>query len=426
MLSVFADVRAGEGPSALLLMANVFLLLAGYYLLKPARDTLIVTEFGLGYKAMASAAQAVLLVAAVPLYGWLGTRVRRLRLLGTMAGVFAANLGMFYLGGQAGLRLGVAFFVWLGIYNVFVISQFWAFANDIYTEGQGRRLFPLVGVGASLGAWIGAETVEPLIATLDYTPYTLMLLGAVVLLLAFGLTVVVDRRESGRGAAPEAARVAEEPLGPEGGFRLVLGDRYLTWIAALIILLNVVNTLGGYLIDMLVLQEADLRFGTDASGDAYQAFVGGFYGVFYARVNLIGFLLQLFVASRALRYFGVRGSLFLLPVLALVNYSVIAVVPLLAVVRVGKILENATDYSINNTVRQALFLPTSREAKYKAKAVIDTIGTRFGDVLAAAVLLGGLAIGTGLAGFAWLNVGLTALWLGVAGRIAREHRRKTD
>jgi AAA family ATP:ADP antiporter len=276
-----------------------------------------------------------------------------------------------------------------------------------------------------LGAWIGAETVEPLIGGLGYTPYTLMLLGAVVLLLAFSFTFVVDRRESGRQATPEAVEIASKPLGKDDGFRLVVGDRYLAWIALLIILLNVVNTLGGYLIDMLVLREADLRFGADPTSGGYQAFVGGFYGVFYARVNLLGFLLQLFVASRALRYAGVRGSLFLLPVLALVNYSVIAVAPLLAVVRVGKILENATDYSINNTVRQALFLPTSREAKYKAKAAIDTVGHRLGDVLAAGVLLGGLAMGLGLAGFAWLNVGLTAVWLGAAGRIAREHRRKT-
>ena len=136
-------------------------------------------------------------------------------------------------------------------------------------------------------------------------------------------------------------------------------------------------------------------------------------------------LLQLFVTSRAMRHLGVRGSLFILPVLALVNYSVIAIAPVLAVIRWGKILENSTDYSIQNTLRHALFLPTTREAKYKAKSVIDTFCTRFGDVLQAGVVFGGTAIGLGVWGFAWLNVVLTVAWLAVATQIAREHRKKT-
>jgi AAA family ATP:ADP antiporter len=142
-------------------------------------------------------------------------------------------------------------------------------------------------------------------------------------------------------------------------------------------------------------------------------------------VNLVGFLLQLFVTSRVMRFLGVRGALLILPVLAFINYSVIAVVPLLAVVRVGKILENATDYSIQNTIRQALYLPTSREAKYKAKAAIDTFFTRTGDVISAGFVGAGTTLGVGVPVFAWLNVGLTGVWLWVAGQIAREHRRKT-
>jgi AAA family ATP:ADP antiporter len=126
-----------------------------------------------------------------------------------------------------------------------------------------------------------------------------------------------------------------------------------------------------------------------------------------------------------MRTFGVRGSLFILPILALVNYSVIAVVPILAIIKWGKVLENSTDYSIQNTIRQALFLPTSREAKYKAKAAIDTFFTRIGDVMQAAVVFLLTAIGVGAAGFAWLNVLLTVAWLAVAGQIAREHRRRT-
>jgi AAA family ATP:ADP antiporter len=192
------------------------------------------------------------------------------------------------------------------------------------------------------------------------------------------------------------------------------------------VLLNVVNTTGGYVLNRLIVQEAVARFGTDPSAiPATRQFVTAFSGSIIATVNLVGFLLQLFVTSRVIRFMGVRGALFILPVLALVNYSIIAVAPILAVVRIGKILENSTDYSIQNTLRQALFLPTSREAKYKAKAAIDTFFTRAGDVLSAGFVGLGQATGLGVPAFAGLNVALTGVWLWVAGQIAKEHRKKT-
>src|SRR5690606_27678014 len=140
-------------------------------------------------------------------------------------------------------------------------------------------------------------------------------------------------------------------------------------------------------------------------------FVTAFSGSISAAVNLVGFLLQLFATSRIIRVMGVRGALFVLPVLALVNYSVIAVAPLLAVVRVGKILENATDYSLQNTLRQALFLPTSREAKCQAKAAIDTFFTRAGDVLSAGLVALGQVLAVTIPVFAAFNVALTVVWL---------------
>jgi AAA family ATP:ADP antiporter len=425
LLSLFADVRGGEGVGTLLLALNVFLLLAGYSLMKPARDGLILTEGGAELASYSAAAQAVLLMAVVPFYGWLGTRVGRIKLITIMMTFFAVTLVGFYIGGRIGLREGVAFYVWIGLINVFIVSQFWAFANDIYTEGQGRRLFPLIGVGQSLGAWVGAVAVTPLVQGLNYTPYTLMLLGAGVLMVALSITLTVNRRETAR-AEPEAAKADVTPLGPEGGFELVLKDRYLFWIAVLIVLLNVVNTTGGYILNKLIVEEAVGRFGTDPAAVAEsRQFITAFSGSIIATVNLVGFLLQLFVTSRVIRFLGVRGALFILPTLALINYSIIAVAPILAVVRIGKILENSTDYSIQNTLRQALFLPTSREAKYKAKAAIDTFFTRAGDVVSAGFVALGQVSGVATPVFAGLNVGLTCVWLWVAGQIAKEHRKKT-
>ena len=425
LLSLFADVRAGEGVGTLLLAFNIFLLLAGYSLMRPARDGLILSEGGAEVAAYSAAAQAALLTVVVPFYGWLGTRVNRVRLIAIMMSFFSLTLVGFYVGGQAGLREGVAFYIWIGLINVFIVAQFWAFANDLYTEGQGRRLFPFIGVGQSLGAWVGAAAVTPLVRGLNYTPYTLMLLGACVLMVALAITLVVNRRETAR-ADPEAAAANVATLGKEGGFELVLKDRYLFWIAVLIVLLNIVNTTGNYVLNKLIEAEAIARFGTDAAAlPDSRRFITTFSASISATVNLVGFLLQLFVTSRVIRFLGVRGALFILPSLALINYSIIAAAPILAVVRVGKILENATDYSIQNTLRQALFLPTSREAKYKAKAAIDTFFTRGGDVLSAGFVGLGQLLGVATPVFAALNVVLTGVWLWVAGQIAKEHRKRT-
>jgi AAA family ATP:ADP antiporter len=415
LLSVFADVRAGEGVTALLMTANIFLLLGAYYLLKPVREALILSENGAEVKAYSAAAQAVLLLGLVPFYGWFATKVRRSRLLASLTGFFSANLVLFWFLGFRGTREGVMFYIWLGIFNVFMVSQFWAFANDIYTEAQGKRLFPFIGVGMSVGALAGSTVVAPLVQSMSVGPYSLMLIAAAVLLGCLALMLAVNTRQA-RTAAPEVVRHGEEPLGTEGGFQLILKDRYLFWIAVLIVLLNIVNTIGEYALGRLVVVEA-----AKAGGNA-KVFISQFYGHFYSVVNLLGLILQAFGAARVFRYCGVRGALFILPVLALLSYSVLAVSPLLAVVRWTKILENSTDYSIMNTVRQALWLPTSREAKYKAKAAVDTFFMRAGDVLQAGIVFVGTMVGAGIREFGWLNVALTVAWLLVAGRIAAEYR----
>jgi AAA family ATP:ADP antiporter len=327
------------------------------------------------------------------------------------------NLAIFWFLGVRGLREGVIFYIWLGIFNVFMVSQFWAFANDIYTEEQGKRLFPLIGVGMSVGAWAGASMVSPIMDKLNLSPYALMLIAAAILLVCLSLILVVNAREI-RSVPAETARSSMQPLGKEDGFQLILRDKYLFWIAVLIVLLNVVNTTGEYILGKFVKDLAD------QAGGNPKVFISQFYGHFYSVVNLLGLLLQAFATSRIIRRIGVRGALFVLPVLALISYSTLALVPILMVVRWAKILENSADYSIMNTVRQALWLPTTREAKYKAKAAIDTFCTRGGDVLQAGIVFVGSYIGIGVIGFSWLNVAMTVLWILAAVRIYSEHRRR--
>ncbi len=418
MMALATEVRAGEGAGALLLAMNVFLLLGSYYLLKTVREALILSESGAEVKSYASAGQALLLLFVIPAYGALASRMNRIKLITWTSLFFAGNLVLFYLAGQAGLREGVVFYLWLGIYNNFVIAQFWAFANDIYTEDQGKRLFPVIGIGSSLGAWLGAEAAKYSIGI--FGPYPTMLVVAVVLVLCVLMTRVSNNWAVSGSASQQ--RSAAKPLSSDGGFELIFHDRYLLLIATLVLLLNIVNSTGEFLLGKLVTAEAIKHVGAGAALAAARGkYIGQFYGEFFGAVNLLGLLMQTFLASRVLKYLGVRGALFILPVIAFGAYGLLLVYPALAVVRMVKILENSTDYSIQSTTKQALFLLTSREAKYKAKTAIDTFVVRMGDMLQAALVFTGTKLALGLQSFAAVTMVMTVLWLTVAGLIFKEH-----
>lgn len=424
VLSLFTDVRAGEGATALLLAINLFTFLALYYVLRPVRASLILSENGARAQSYAGAGQALLLLVLVPMYAALAGRVNRIRLLTTVTLFFASNLVLFYLAGRAGWHVGLAFYIWLGIFNLMVPAQLWAFANDIYTNERGKRLFPLVGIGSSLGAWVGAEIAANLFGT--FGPYPLMLVAAASLVLCLLLTIAVDRREKRRPAAgAEAAPAADQPLTKGSGFNLVLAERYLLYIALLTTALNLVNTTGEFLLASFVENAAKdaIASGTSAVPTT-AAWIGSFYGSFYATMNLLGFLMQTFLVSRILKYLGVRGALFILPLVALASYSSLAFFPVLAIVRTAKILENATDYSIQNTTRQALFLPTSREAKYNAKQAIDSFFWRAGDLLSAVLVFTGGLLSFSATQYALVNLVFVGVWLGLVVLIAREHRKR--
>jgi len=391
---------------------------------------------GAELKSYASAGMAILLLGIVPAYGLLASKVSRIRLLNYSLSAVVGCLVLFFALGRAGVPLGLTFFMWLGVVNVFLIAQFWSYANDIYTERQGKRLFAIIAIGGSLGAIGGPEIA----AWGKEHTYTLMLGAAAVLVVSAALYNLVNRRERRRIDAQQGAGevdVSEQPLSKDGGFQLVFRQKYLLLIAVMMLLANLVNTTGEYILDTTVethsLEEVpDTAFAEienpDERADAIKAkrraITTGFYGRFFSIVNLCVFLIQAFLVSRVFRYLGVRTALFFLPVIAFGGYAMIGILGGMLVLRIAKSAENSTDYSLQNTVRQALFLPTSREAKYKAKAAIDTFFVRIGDTASAGfVALGIHVLGFGVAGFAFANMGIVALWLLVAAGIAREHKR---
>jgi AAA family ATP:ADP antiporter len=421
ILSLFSSVRPGEGGTALLLMLNVFILLTAYYIIKPVREALILGESGAEIKSYASAGQAALFLLIIPLYGMLGSRVNRLWLINGVTAFFISNLVVFFILGQLGLSLGVVFYLWVGLFNLMLIAQFWAFANDVYTQVKGERLFGVVGIGASLGAILGA-----LLADWMFEPigtYPMMLVAAALLGSSMVLTNWVHHREkqqivSNRADAPPDA--AERPLGPIGGFQLIMKSRYLILIAALVLLTNFVNTTGEFILGKTVEVHAEEMTRGNADPEAEKNFIGGFYANFYFWVNLFGALLQMFVVSRIMQRWGVGVALFILPVIALGSYTMLAVIPLLGLIRIAKIAENSVDYSIQNTARHALFLTTSRDEKYKAKTAVDSFFWRLGDTFSGVLVFIGTQLALSLSSFAVVNVVLVLVWLGIAVAIYRK------
>jgi AAA family ATP:ADP antiporter len=435
VLGLFAEVRPGEGVTALLLMLDIFLLLAAYYLLKTIREPLILTVAGgAEVKSYSAAVTAGLLILIVPAYSALASRVSRVRLINGVTLFFIACLVAFFALNQAGVPIGVAFFIWVGIFNLMVIAQLWAFANDIYTVEQGQRLFAIVGVGASLGAIAGSFATGQLVKL--WGPYPFMLGAAVLLGVTMLLTNVVSARERARDAgqsrtpgdraaatrSPDAA--ADNRVRGRSGFALVFSNRYLFLIALLMLVVNLVNTNGEYILGKTVVGLYTAQHGAVAGGLDDKKVIGEFYGNFFTLVNILSALIQAFVVSRAIKYVGVRGALLVLPVVALAGYASMALVPLLPLIRGVKLAENSLDYSLQNTSRNALYLPTSREAKYKAKQASDTFFVRFGDVLSAGIVFAGTTwLGFAPRQFALVNVALVALWLIVAVVIGRTFQR---
>lgn len=418
-LGLFTEVKPDEIATGALLMLTVFLILTAYYLLKVVREPLILEAGGAALKSYASAGQALLLVAVMRGYRELAKRFERLKLIRAVYLGFAAIAALFGLAAMTGLPVGIPFYLFVGVMSVTVIAQFWSFANDVYTQDQGKRLFAIIGFGASLGAMVGAPIGGFLFKSLGAG--ALMVLGAGILASTLLVIEIVDRREGVAKNANEKTddeKLKEQSVASD---ETPAFDRYLWLVALLMLLLNWVNTLGEFVLDHTLLEATKkLAPGTDT-----KAFIAEFKGGYFTWVNAIGVFIQLFVASRFLKTFGVRVALFVLPLIALGAYSVALVFPVLAIFRVMKIAENSVDYSLQATSNQALYLVTTRKQKYVAKNAIDTFFVRAGDICAALVIGAGTWLGFGTKHFVIAGLGLAVVWLGVVALIGREHKKKT-
>ncbi|MBE3112373.1 MAG: hypothetical protein IMZ46_18010 [Acidobacteria bacterium] len=460
-LRLFADIRQGEAGKALLLALNVFLLLLAYYILKPLREALILVDKNAPQvKSYLSGAQAILFVFVIKAFSRLASKVPRHIFITWTTSFFISNLLIFYflnLGGMAVKPMGIMFFIWIGIFNYFVIAQFWGFANDLYSDEVGKRTFPLVALGATLGGLVATLPIMKQLRDIlgKNWQFKLMLIAGAILFLCIVLAWYIHRRDvrktrddrdKGLAGAEEKAKIQEQPLKAGGGFRLIFKSRYLLLIAVMIGLYNFVNATGEFIITKVTVdqsianqapkpaaavprQPAALAGGKSADARpavAAKTEIKSIHNAFMDYqflTNLIALFIQLFLVSRIFKWVGIGGALLFLPLIALGGYALISFGAVFVLVRGVKALENGTDYSLQNTTKAALFLVTKREEKYKAKAAIDTFFVRGGDTLSAlAVLAGTQFLGLKIERYALLNVLVVIVLLVICFRIIKSYK----
>ena len=447
-LQIFTDIKAGEGSKALLMSLNIFLILCSYYFIKPLREGWIAISDIQGLtqmevKAYSSFLQSIFLLFIVGFYGKLAGRWDRSTLITRVTLFCISNMVIFWFL-QPGYFFdhlplsGIFFYLWVGMFGVFIVAQFWTFCADIYSDESGKRLIPVIAIGATLGAVAGSDIVDILVGSELVATEMLLILATLPLFASIAISRKVDSSHQSLPAAKteeDEDIIKEKPENQGLGFllsgaRLVVISRFMLAAAVVTLLTNWVNTNGENLLFQVVQNSLHGIAADQGITDSHQVLeftrseTTKFYGNFYFWVNIVALLLQSLVVSRLLKFGGFASIALMLPVIALVSYTLMALLPILAIVKMMKIAENATDYSVNNTARHVLWLPVDSAMKYKGKPAIDTLYVRMGDGLAALTVLVGvefLALTTQQ--FFIFNILLVILWLIFAKILVQEHRK---
>ncbi|MEF8792520.1 NTP/NDP exchange transporter [Thiohalorhabdus sp.] len=424
----FLGTQPGELAALVWAFLYFFCLLAGYYVLRPLRDEMGI-EGGLENLPWLFTATFAVMLAAIPAYGWASARWPRRRLVPGVYAFFLINLGVFYILFTSDVAPGLlarVLFVWVSVFNLFVVSVFWTFMADLFTNEQGRRLFGVVAAGGSAGAIAGPALSGGLVQVIG--PHELLLVSGA--LLAGTLVCIAGLLRQAprlRGAAevpteappPEAGETADTGLGGSawGGVRLLAGSPYLLGIAGYILLYTATST-------FLYFEQAHIVEG--ALGDPADR--TALFAAMDLAVNTLTVAVQIFLTGRIVTALGVGLTLALLPALVGLGFAALAVAPVLGVLVVVQVLRRAAGYALARPAREVLFTVVGREARYKAKNVIDTLVYRGGDAVTGWAFAGLTGLGLGLAAIAAVGVPLAGIWLVVGLALGRrqEARRRAE
>lgn len=399
-----------ETTALLFGFAAFFCLLCAYYLLRPLRDAMGLVG-GVGQLPWLFSVTFLAMLALVPVFGALATRLPPRRFVPLVYRFFALNIlafGALFAAGVQEVAVSRVFFVWLSVFNLFVISVFWSVMADRFDSEQGKRLFGFIAAGGTAGALVG-----PAVAAAVSVRFGVALLALIAAVLLEVAVQCIGRLAHAAHERP--ARQPDQGLGGGilGGIGLIRNDPYLLAIVAYLLLHSFASTL-------LYFEQGRIV----ASGFADTASRTRFFALVDLCVSVLALLLQVFVSGRLIGRVGIAAALALLPLVTLGALAGLAAWPMIAVLGVVQVLRRALDYAVSRPARETLFTVVDRGAKYKAKNVIDTLVYRGGDAVSGWVAAALAAGGLGLAGIALAFVPLAAAWMGLSAWLGRRHAQR--
>ncbi len=413
---LWSEETGTQTSSLRLLFVNGFLLMFSYYLLRPVREAFILAGGNAEVRSYAVAVTALVLILLLPLYSTIFRHHGKAWLVRWIMGLSIGCLLIFALLASLDIPPGFFFFVWLGVFSVLTVAQFWATAADTCGMIRGQTAFPTIGVGVSLGALAGSQVAAALFQILGSA-------GLILLAAAMLATPLLWSRRLESGDGEDDGSLPDRSMMP--GYGVLVRDRYLCLIALSVVLLNWINSTGDFILAKAVVTHAHGILADFLPASDRDAVIAVFYGRFYAGVSFLALFLQLFLAPKLMRHVGMQGSALLLPGIMIAGYGIMAFVPIFSVIQITNLLENSSNYSVHNTARQAMFLPVDEAARYEGKTIIDTLFWRLGDLIqAGAIYVGAELLGCGLRGFVVLNLCLAATFGAVTLAIGRRYARR--
>lgn len=410
------DIRPHEVALVGWSLLYVFAVLSAYYVIRPIRDEMGV-QGGVNNLQWLFTGTLLAMLAVNPAFAGLVKRLPRERFIALAYRFFMLNLLVFMVllalaTTEQNVWLGRVFFIWTSVFNLFVVSVFWALMVDLFDSEQGKRLFGLLAAGATVGAILGSSITAALVKTLGST--TLLFVSILLLEVAVFSVRRLSRLSEMLKRDPARAAAEHAPIGGGvlAGLTHTLRSPYLLNVGLFILLYAITST-------FLYFQQAQIA--SEAFAD--RASRTAFFAQVDLLVNVLTLVIQIFLTSRILGALGVALTLCALPLFTLIGFATLSMVPTVAVLVTVQVARRVSNFALARPTREVLFTVIPREDKYKAKSFIDTVVYRAGDQVGswAYALMGFL--GLGMAGISLVAVPLSLVWLASSFWLGRRQER---
>ncbi len=405
LLQRVVSVEADEVRPMLLSALYFFLIMAGYFIIRPLRDEMGIAG-GVRNLPWLFTGTLVGMLLTHPIYTAMVSRLPRRRFIPLSYNLFALCMLVFFvllgtLPETQTVWVGRAFYIWTSVFNLFVVSIFWSIMADIFKPGQGARLFGFIAVGGTAGAMAGSTITAALAQQIPPRYLLLVSIALIELAVIIALTLMRGNSES---AAEDSGVSNDEVIGGGvmAGISAVFRSPYLLGIVSYMLLYTITAT-------FLYFEQAEIVSEIFSDRGARTAF----FAKLDLAVNTLTIVTQIFLTGRIVRWFGVAFSLAWLPLVCVIGFFGLGLAPTLGVLAAFQIFRRASNYAVARPCREMLYTVLPREVKYKAKNFVDTFVYRAGDQVGAWSYAAMGWLGLGMTGVAFAAIPLAGAWIGV-------------